>query len=167
MVVMLIMLDSPIFSRKLDTTSSNLSWPTSTQSVCLIVLMRIFLSVVLAATSSGTRGFTIKLSVGDVRTGTRRCISTFAAADEAMALTGWTSSFSPPGTASTPGRLTTDSGFGMIIASPQDGQLISDPTPELSTASSCSHFGQLNMTSIGVFLFSDCGARIAPHPALG
>src|ERR1035437_5393686 len=167
MVEMLITFDSPAFSRKLDTTSSNLSLPTSTQSVCLIVLTRIFLSVDLAAISSGTSGFTSKLSVGAVRTGTRRFIAALAAAEEAMAVTGCTSARVPAGALFTPGWLTPDSGFGMIMASPQDGQLISEPTPVLSTASSCSHFGQLNMTSIGVFLFSDCGAMISHRRASG
>jgi hypothetical protein len=37
---------------------------------------------------------------------------------------------------------------GMTIFSEQDGQLISEPDPVLSTASSCSHFGQLKMMSI-------------------
>ena len=37
---------------------------------------------------------------------------------------------------------------GITIFSEQDGQLISEPDPVLSTASSCSHFGQLKMMSI-------------------
>src|SRR5207249_1405217 len=48
----------------------------------------------------------------------------------------------------------------MTIDWPQDGQLISVPAPEASTASSCSHLGQLNMTSIcGPFV---CQLRLQP-----
>src|ERR1019366_298580 len=145
---MLIILDSPIFIRKFDTTSSNLSCPTSMQSVCLMVLTRIFLSDSFAATSSGASGFSIKLAVGVLWTGTRRCISTFAAAEEAIGLTGWTSTRGAPGALSIPGRFATSSGVGITMVSPQEGQLISVPAPVLSTANSCSHFGQLNITSI-------------------
>src|ERR1035438_1754866 len=53
---MLTTLDSPVLERKPDTTSSNLSCPTSMQSVCLMVLTRIFLSAPFATASSGTRG---------------------------------------------------------------------------------------------------------------
>jgi hypothetical protein len=46
------------------------------------------------------------------------------------------------------GRAPGELGEGITIASPQEGQLISLPAPELSTANSCSHLGQLKMTSI-------------------
>jgi hypothetical protein len=65
-----------------------------------------------------------------------------------MGLTGWTSTRGAPEALSTPGLLATNSGVGITITSPQDGQLISVPAPVLSTANSCSHFGQLKMTSI-------------------
>src|SRR5438477_1596157 len=106
------------------------------QSVCLIVLTLIFFSESLAAASNGTSGFSIKLAAGVLWTGTRRCISTFAAAEEAMGLTGLASMRGGPGRLSAPGRTTLRSGVGMTMASPQDGQLISEPAPELSTANS-------------------------------
>src|SRR5215831_5002622 len=144
---MLMILGSPTFPRKLVTTSSNLSWPTSMQSVCLIVLTRILLSVSFAAASSGTRGFSIRLAAGVLWTGTRKCISTFAAAEDEI---GFTGAPSRRGAArpSNPGRITLFSGAGITIDSPQEGQLISEPAPELSTASSWSHLGQLKITSI-------------------
>src|SRR4029077_6200174 len=46
------------------------------------------------------------------------------------------------------------------IVSPQEGHSISVPAPVLSTANSCSHFGQLKMTSIGGLLFAECDLRI-------
>src|SRR6516164_3610839 len=53
----------------------------------------------------------------------------------------------------------------MTIDWPQDGQLISVPAPEASTASSCSHLGQLNMTSICGPLV--CQARLQPRGFVG
>src|SRR5258708_19621828 len=156
---MLTMLSSPTLLKKLLTTSSNLSWPTSTQSVCRMVLVRIFLSASLA-NSSGASGFSIKLSVGNLRTGTFRCISIFAAADEAMGLMGLASTrgaWAASGTALGTG----DAGMGITMASPQEGQLISVPAPELSTASSWSHLGQLKTTSIRGLWFQGCDGRIA------
>src|SRR5207245_2962047 len=114
------------------------------QSVCLMVLTRIFLSASLA-TSNGANGFSIKLSVGVLRTGTRRWSSTFAAAEEAIGLMGCASTRGDTGSASTPDREITDSGSGIMMVAPQEGQLISVPAPELSTASSCSHLGQLKI----------------------
>src|SRR5439155_24497846 len=102
----------------------------------------------LAVTSSGTSGFSIRLAVGVLCTGTRRCISTLAAAEEAIGLMGWPSMRGAPARLSCPGRKALRSGPGMTIDWPQDGQLISEPAPELSTASSCSHLGQLKMTYI-------------------
>src|SRR6266436_4220140 len=121
------------------------------QSVWRMVLVRIFLSASLA-TSSGARGFSMRLSEGVVWTGTRRCISTLAAAEEAMGLTGrWASRRGKAELESGPGR---ESRPGMTMTSPQEGQLISVPAPELSTANSWSHLGQLKMTSItGAFRF--------------
>src|SRR5262249_46635662 len=138
---MLIMLASPTLPRKLETNSSKRSWPTSIQSVCLIVFTRIFLSVSFAATSIGGSGLEVRLS--DVLLeGTRRCSSTFAAAEEEMGLAGL-----PPvgsgGSVGMPPRPATIASSGMTMDSPQDGQLISVPAPELSTANSCSHLGQL------------------------
>src|SRR5580765_5837744 len=70
-----------------------------------------------------------------------------------MGLIGCASMRGAPGRESAPGRVALRSGAGMTMGSPQEGQLISDPAPELSTASSCSHFGQLNITSInGTFV---------------
>src|SRR5690349_3631049 len=111
---------SPTFARKLLTISSKRSWPTSTQSVWRIVLVLILLSPSLE-TSSGGRAFSIRLAAGVLWTGTRRCISTLAAAEEAMGFTGW---------ASTRGRELLESGrggpersgSGMTIDSPQEGQ---------------------------------------------
>src|SRR2546422_696020 len=148
------MLDSPIFTKKFVTTSSNLSWPTSMQSVCFIVFTRIFLSVSLAATSRGARGFVIKLAAGVLCTGTRKCISTLAAAEEEIGFTGAPSIRGAPATLSNPGRITLFSGDGITMCSPQEGQFISEPAPELSTANSWSHFGQLKITSIrGAFVW--------------
>lgn len=48
----------------------------------------------------------------------------------------------------------------MTIFSEHEGQLISEPAPELSTASSCSHFGQLKMISI---MFEGLSDGIAIH----
>src|ERR1051325_6049006 len=153
---MLMMFDSPILARNALTNSSNLSWPTSMQSVWRIVLIRIFLSVPFAATSSGGNGFAIRLSVGVARTGTLRCVSVFAAAELAMALT----TFDPP-PVDVVGRLPVvsaplvrvplDPTCGMRMVSPHDGQSISLPAPALSTSGSCLHsgLGQLKMISIG------------------
>jgi hypothetical protein len=53
---------------------------------------------------------------------------------------------------------------GMTMTSPQEGQLISVPAPELSTANSWSHLGQLNMTSItGAFRFDAASIQTAPR----
>src|SRR6516225_1907604 len=150
---MLIMFGSPTFSRKLVTNSSNLSWPTSMQSVCLMVFTRIFRSDSLAATSSGARGLAMRTS-GALLEGTRRCISTLAAAEAAMGLAGLAAMRAPDSSGERVGipRGTT-LGSGITIVSPQEGQSISEPAPELSTANSCSHFGQLKMTSISGLYF--------------
>jgi hypothetical protein len=58
----------------------------------LMVFTFIFLSESFAANSSGASGFSIRLAAGVLWTGTRRCISTFAAADEAIGLIGAASS---------------------------------------------------------------------------
>src|SRR5579859_7143148 len=103
------------------------------QSVCLMVLTRIFLSVSLAATSIGGKGLAIRLSAALLE-GTRKCNSTFAAAEEAIGL-----AVGRPGSGGSVGmpRPPPASESGMIIDSPQEGQLISVPAPELSTANSC------------------------------
>src|SRR5215475_5918131 len=135
---MLIMFVSPTLPRKLETNSSKRSWPTSMQSVCLIVLTRIFLSVSLAATSIGGNGLAIRLSVALLE-GTLRCSSTFAAAEEEMGLAGL--AVGSGGSVGMQPRPATIAGSGITMDSPQDGQLISVPAPELSTANSCSHLG--------------------------
>src|ERR1043166_5760823 len=96
MVLMLTILASPVLAKKLLTTSSNLSCPTSMQSVWRMVLVRIFFSASLtAAESRGASGFSMRLSVV-LWTGTRKCISIFLAADEAMGLMGWAASARGP-----------------------------------------------------------------------
>src|SRR3989442_9997761 len=117
------------------------------QSVWRMVLVRIFLSASFAA-SRGTSGFSIKLSVGVLWTGTRRCISTLAAAEEAIGLTGCGSSRGPPSLESPPGWETTGSGPGITMASPQEGQLISYAVFCLKKKNYSSLLGQLKMTSI-------------------
>src|SRR6266850_476414 len=82
------MFGSPTFPRKFVTTSSNLSCPTSMQSVWRIVFTRIFLSVSLAVASSGGNGLEISISVV-LCTGTLRCLSILAAADDAIGLDGF------------------------------------------------------------------------------
>ena len=77
------------------TNSSNLSWPTSMQSVWRMVFTRIFLSLVLAAASRGTRGLAMRLSEV-FRTGTLRCSSTLAAAEEAIGFAGFNVSAGVP-----------------------------------------------------------------------
>ena len=70
------------------------------------------------------------------------------AAEEAIALTGWAGSWPVRGdTGAAAWGAELD---GMTIFSPQEGQVISEPAPVLSTASSCSHLGQLKMMSIGL-----------------
>lgn len=67
------------------------------------------------------------------------------------------------------GRLPDEGGgaeWGMRIFSEQDGQVISEPAPELSTASSCSHFGQLKMMSISFKLGSTANRAYARRRAL-
>jgi hypothetical protein len=59
-----------------------------------------------------------------------------AAADEAIGLTVCGAKRGAPTPPFTPGWGTTDSGAGIVIASPQEGQVISVPAPELSTANS-------------------------------
>lgn len=88
-------------------------------------------------------GFSMRLAAGLSCTGTFRCISTLAAADEEMGLTGCAGS---AGTGAAAGRGL--GAEGMTIFSEHEGQVISVPAPVLSTANSCSHFGQLKMMSI-------------------
>src|SRR5579883_1166709 len=144
---MLMIFGSPTLSRKLLTTSSNLSCPTSTQSVCLMVLTRILRSDSLAATSNGARGLAMSTS-GALLDGTRKCISTFAAAEDAIGLEGLAPMRASGGRVGMPPGWGTMLGSGMTMDSPQEGQSISEPAPELSTANSCSHLGQLKITSI-------------------
>src|SRR5581483_7470974 len=91
-----------------------------------------------------------------LRTGTFRCRSTFAAAEEAIGLSGFNVAdggalivgnpcrLSEAPLVRVPGLLIS----GIMIVSEQLGHSISVPAPELSTSSSCSHFGQLKMMSI-------------------
>src|SRR5215831_13891381 len=123
------------------------------QSVWRMVRTRIFLSVSLAVTSSGGNGLAMRLSV-DARTGTLRCFSIFAAADVAMGFNGLLATAAPVATGIRPldseplVRVPWVPGWGITIVSPQDGQLISLPAPELSTSSSCPHSEQLKIMSI-------------------
>src|SRR5580692_3187953 len=80
------MFGSPTSFRNLVTTSSNLSWPDSTHAICRMVWERICLPAPRATASNGGFALTISLSPGVSRTGTLRCISILAAADELMAL---------------------------------------------------------------------------------
>src|SRR5260221_8203802 len=145
---MLTIFGSPTLIRKLVTNSSNLSCPTSMQSVCLMVLTRILRSDSFAATSKGARGFAISIW-GALFEGTRKCISTLAAADAAIAFDGFGASRTPACSGGSVGRPEPGAfGSGMMIGWPHEGQSISEPAPELSTANSCSHFGQLKTTSI-------------------
>src|SRR5208282_2272520 len=91
-----------------------------------IVRVRIFLSAALVATTRGTAFFT-RDSPGVSRTGTLRCISILAAADEAMGLRGCKPA-SGGGAGAASGGL-----FGIVIFAPQVGHLISEPAPSLST----------------------------------
>src|SRR6266850_5740422 len=152
---------SPTLLRKFETTSSNLSCPTSMQSVCLIVLTLIFLSDSFAVTSKGASGFSINISLV-LWTGTLRCISTFAAADDAMGLMGPPPTCGSPAPARINGREAL-SGEGITIDSPHEGQSISLPAPELSTANSWSHFGQVKITSIGFLSIGLLVAHSAWH----
>src|SRR5580658_7596090 len=96
----LMMLVSPISHKNWVTFSSNLSCPDSMQLAWRMVWMRIFLPAPLTTTSSGGFGLVIRLSPGLSRTGTFRCISTLAAAEELMELgTVWVgkSPLLPPG----------------------------------------------------------------------
>src|SRR5688572_9105062 len=97
------------------------------QSVWRIVFTFIFRSDSRAATSSGVAGFVMRLAAGLSCTGTLRCISTLAAAEEAMALPG-----GPPDGGR--GAAAALAAWGITIFSEHDGQLISEPAPELSTA---------------------------------
>src|ERR1043166_1775099 len=117
-----------------------------------MVLTRIFLSDSFAATSSGASGFSMSMAPGLLWTGTLRCISTFAAADEEIGLTGC----APPCVTRGPEGGLVDP-CGMTIFSPHAGQLISEPPPELSTANSWSHFGQLKTISINHKLVLSAG----------
>ena len=51
-----------------------------------------------------------------------------------------------------------------MIFSPHDGHWISEPAPELSTASSCSQWGQLKTISISVNRFMCDSHDINPVP---
>jgi hypothetical protein len=51
----------------------------------------------------------------------------------------------------------------MTMDSPQEGQSISEPAPELSTANSCSHLGQLKMTSISGLWLANYSGSIKGH----
>src|SRR5437763_14169735 len=116
------MFGSPILTKKFEITSSNLSCPTSMQSVCLMVLTFIFLSLSLAATSRGARGFSMRAATGVLWSGTLRCLSIFAAAEDCMGLRpGGNEGMAISLLGRAPGEL----GEGIPIASPQEGQLIS------------------------------------------
>src|SRR5580658_10005421 len=113
---MLMMLGCPTRARKPETTSSNRSFPTSTQSLRLNVLIRTILSSSLAAISSGLLGFLISGSEVDVcsRTGTLKCFSTF----------GGGSGFS----------CAWDGGAGTVMTVEQEGQEMVEPASLASTS---------------------------------
>src|SRR4051812_35098672 len=125
------------------------------QSVWRMVFTRIFLSEFFAATSSGARGLAMRLSEV-LRTGTLRCISTLAAAEEAMGFAGFNVSDGAPAKVGRPPRglsvpfvrVPLAPGSGMVIFSSHEGHSISEPAPAASTSSSCSQFGQLKIMSI-------------------
>src|SRR5712671_5937842 len=147
---------SPTSPKNFATTSSNLSWPDSTHAACLMVCERSCLPAPRTTASNGGFALTINVSVGVLRTGTLRCISTLAAADELMALgcrLGVCASAGAGG-----GTAFADCA-GMVMVSWQDGHSISEPAPELSTASSCSQLGQSKTISISVKSF---GVRLFP-----
>src|SRR5689334_19018100 len=105
------------------------------QSVWRMVFTRIFLSVDFAAASSGTRGLAIKLSEV-LRTGTLRCISTLAAADDAIGFAGFKVSDGGPPNVGRPWGLSFPlvrvpfvPGCGIIMFSSQEGHWISEPAP--------------------------------------
>jgi hypothetical protein len=75
-----------------------------------------------------------------------------AAADVAMGLAA------SPGTST--GAAVRVDWSGMVMVSPQDGHSMSEPAPELSTASSCSQLGQLKTMSISAKGF---GATVNRH----
>src|SRR5471030_2704887 len=79
------MFASPISFRNSVTLSSNLSWPDSMQLARLIVRMRMRFSPAIFAPGGGVF-LTIRAAVGWSPSGTLRCFSTFAAADEEMTL---------------------------------------------------------------------------------
>src|ERR1043166_9204684 len=117
--------------------------------------MRNFLSDSFAAASSVGGGLVMRLS--DVlRTGTLRCFSTFAAADEAMGFDGFNVAAGACANVGSPWRLSSAPtvrvpavpGWGISMVSSQEGQSIFEPAPALSTSSSCSQLGQLKMMSI-------------------
>src|SRR5271169_6065710 len=105
--------------------------------------MRIFLSAPRATVSNAGFALTISLSPGVSRTGTLRCISTLAAAEEEMGLAARSG-------AGASGASLAGGGAGTVMVSPHDGQAMSVPTPAPSTASSCSQLGQLKTMSISL-----------------
>src|SRR6266516_3040064 len=142
---MLMMFSWPIFARNSLTTLSKLSCPSSMQSVRRMVLTRILFSVSLAATSSGGGGFLMSTSVGASCTGTLKCFSSRAAADEAIGLITLT---------------VVGSGCGMEILWEQEGHWICVPAREASASSSCLQFGQTNITSIITSLLGLTGEKV-------
>src|ERR1039458_6850676 len=129
-------LGSPTSCKNSVTFSSNLSWPASMHMLWRIVRTRTFLPVPLATASNGGFGLAMRTSPGLSRTGTLRCISILAAADEAMVwLALEAPPTGPPGADSGAGGVAAD---GIVIFAPHDGHWISEQAPELSTAISCS-----------------------------
>src|SRR5260221_11090988 len=139
------MLDPPTSFRNSGQTSSNLSWPDSTHLSWRIVRTRICLSPLVFA-PSGAAAFLMSFSPGLSLTGTLRCISPFAAADDAMTLGARLNLCGSSGGAGVVAVLVDFA--GMVIFSPQDGQSISEPAPALSTASSWLQWGQSKTMSI-------------------
>jgi hypothetical protein len=117
-----------------------------------------FVRALFCAISTGGLALAMSGSAGLSRTGTFKCISTLAAAEEAMALPVGSGGGGVAGSA----LVVTLPVDGMVMFSPQEGHLICVPAPVLSTASSWSQFGQLKMMSI---IFSGVGCQIDFAPA--
>src|SRR5213594_2226262 len=84
-------------------------------------------------------------SVGSSCTGTLKCFSSRAAADEAMGFITLT---------------VVGSGSGMVILCAQAGHWICVPARELSASSSCLQFGQTNIRSIITSLLGLIGEKV-------
>src|SRR5471032_1882849 len=107
------MFASPISLRNSVTFWSNLSWPDSMQLACLIVWMRMRFSPLVFLAPSGGFVLAISTAVGLSPTGTLRCLSIFAAADDEMTLAARLGA----GAASAGGAGFFTGGSGMVMVS--------------------------------------------------